>query len=72
MILVSMPAINIDLFACKNAEDKKDIPMPGKSSEYITDYDDGENIYINVKIAIDKKGWEYKSPEYFKSKFVFL
>lgn len=38
-----------------------------RAGNYITDYDDGENIYINVKIAIDRKGWEEKTPEYFVS-----
>jgi hypothetical protein len=38
------------------------------ATKYTTDYDDGSTIYINVKIAIDKKGWDAQTPVYFKEK----
>ena len=42
--------------------------LPEPEITYTPDYDDGAVIFINVKIAIDKKGWESKTPEYFKEK----
>lgn len=34
---------------------------------YKPDYDNGDTIYMNVKIAIDEEGWNSKSPDYFKT-----
>jgi hypothetical protein len=31
------------------------------------DYDNGDTIFINVKIAIDEEGWKSKTPDYFKT-----
>lgn len=36
--------------------------------EYTADYDDGTTIYINVKIAVDRKGCQTQSPAFFKEK----
>lgn len=41
-----------------------------KVSEYIPDYDNGDTIFINVKIGIDEKGWEAKTPEYYKTELI--
>ena len=62
---------SLTLSACEDVADKykENIFVPQEpSTEYTADYDDGENIYINVKIAIDKKGWESQSPEFFRTK----
>jgi hypothetical protein len=43
-------------------------PVAKDKKKYTADYDDSSNIYINVKIAIDKKGWDSNTPEFFKQK----
>ena len=62
----------LSLISCEDVADKykQDIFKPEKEEEkgYVADYDDGENIYINVKIAIDKKGWDSQSETFFKGK----
>jgi hypothetical protein len=33
------------------------VPDTKEKIKYTADYDDGSTIFINVKIAIDRKGW---------------
>lgn len=64
--LLLLPVILLFIFSCSSA-----IPDDGgtevKKPLYVADYDNGDSIFINVKIAIDEKGWKSKTPEYFKT-----
>lgn len=53
------------LISCSSGFGKEVIK---NTTQYTPDYDDGSTIFINVKIAIDQRGWETQTPEYFKSK----
>jgi hypothetical protein len=54
------------LTGCSKDDDSEPIVKPIAES-YIPDYDNGDTIYINVKIGIDRKGWNSKSAEYFRT-----
>lgn len=46
-------------------------PTPGGEIDYSkvgVEYDDGKNVVFHVKIAIDKEGWNMKSPTWFKER----
>jgi len=67
-IRLAATAIMITLVSCASSSGNgSDITEPDKP-QYTADYDDGTTIYINVKIAIDKKGWESQTPAFFKQK----
>lgn len=65
-----MIATMVTLVGCGSASSNDpDITNPEtEKPEYTADYDDGTTIYINVKIAIDRKGWQTQSPAFFKEK----
>lgn len=44
------------------------VPDTKEKIKYTADYDDGSTIFINVKIAIDRKGWNAQTPAFFKEK----
>lgn len=56
MVICSLPSIY-----CIEPVKKNDV-------KYTADYDNGTTISINVKIAIDEKGWNTQTPEFFKEK----
>jgi len=57
------------LISCSSSSNNLPIQIATKdTAKYTADYDDGSTIYINVKIAIDKKGWDIQTPKYFKEK----
>lgn len=55
-------------FMLCSCEDISDNYKENVVPQYTLDYDDGQTIYINVKLAVDKKGWEEKGEEFFKTK----
>jgi hypothetical protein len=57
----------LGLISCSSVPVNAD-PEKKPDVKYTADYDDGSTIYINVKIAIDKKGWDSNTPEFFKAK----
>jgi len=62
-----LTAILLGLIGCSSTSTNTD-PEKKTDIKYTADYDDGSTIYINVKIAIDKKGWDSNTPEFFKQK----
>ena len=62
-----LTAILLGLIGCSSTSTNTD-PEKKPDIKYTADYDDGSTIYINVKIAIDKKGWDSNTPEFFKQK----
>lgn len=55
-----------------SSKSKVDVNDPGngtdvKEIKYVADHDSGDTIFINVKIAIDSKGWNSKTASYFKT-----
>ena len=62
-----LTAILLGLIGCSSTSTNTD-PEKKPDINYTADYDDGSTIYINVKIAIDKKGWDSNTPEFFKQK----
>ena len=52
-------------FSCESTDIEETI-----QSRYTPDYDNGDTIFINVKIAIDEKGWNTKTPTYFKNELI--
>jgi len=70
---ISLVAILFMLVSCASATNN-DPEQPDSNTEdstkvkYTADYDDGATIFINVKIAIDRKGWNSQTPEFFKQK----
>jgi len=61
-VILLLFTVNHFMVACTPESDK----LPEPEISYTPDYDNGEVIYINVKIAIDKKGWESRTPEFYK------
>jgi hypothetical protein len=59
--------ILVALISCTSCFAKNDL-LAKNDIKYTADYDDGSTIYTNVKIAIDKKGWDLNTPEFFKQK----
>ena len=55
------------VISCSSGLNKVE-PVNKNEIKYTADYDDGSTIYINVKIAIDQKGWNTNTPEFFKEK----
>ena len=62
-----LTAILLGLIGCSSTSTNTD-PEKKPDINYTADYDDGSTIYINVKIAIDEKGWDSNTPEFFKQK----
>jgi len=63
--LLLLPAILLFFVSCSSAipDDNPEV----KKTQYVADYDNGDSIFVNVKIAIDEKGWKSKNPDYFKA-----
>lgn len=62
-----MTAILFALVSCSSEPNSVE-PVTKDEVKYTADYDDGSTIYINVKIAIDQKGWNSNTAEFFKTK----
>ncbi|WP_339735051.1 hypothetical protein [uncultured Sunxiuqinia sp.] len=52
---------------CSSSSPSDNDILVSKDTRYLPDYDNGDTIYINVKIAIDERGWNSKTPDYFKT-----
>jgi hypothetical protein len=63
----TLTAILFVLLSCSSGSSVVN-PVTKDEVKYTADYDDGSTIYINVKIAIDQKGWNTNTPEFFKAK----
>jgi hypothetical protein len=64
--LLLLPIFLLFIVSCSSSI--SDDPVPEiKKPLYVADYDNGDSIFINVKIAIDEKGWKSKTPEYFET-----
>ena len=68
------------MFVGCSDDDKNEPQLPGEPGTEVPDggefnpenvgleYDDGTNCAFNVKIAIDKEGWEMRDAEFFKNR----
>ncbi len=68
-VYLMLMGLGLIFFSCSKDDDnvEPDVDNPTPDEEIGAEYDDGETIIVNVKIAIDIKGWQYHSPEYHKS-----
>jgi len=66
-IVFTLTVILFALLSCSSGLNTEN-PATKDAVKYTADYDDGSTIYINVKIAIDQKGWNSNTPEFFKAK----
>jgi len=64
--LLLLSAILLFMVSCSSST-PDDPALEVKKALYMADYDNGDSIFINVKIAIDEKGWKSKNPDYFKA-----